>query len=322
MAGFLGLVALSAVVLVPVASGRTPTCRIHDRSARRSYTDLQSAVNAAHRGATLLVTGTCTGTTTIAKHLTLKGERRGATSAPTLDGAGASGSVLTIDAGVHVSVDSLTITGGNTSGQGGGISVNPGATVVLNHSTISGNAAGFGGGIASDYGRVILNHSRITANSATVDGGGADIYPGGALIVRRASRIDDNRADLNGGGIANFDSGTVMLKGGSTISGNAVAGSGGGVYNSCDGVAACTGAIALRDGSSIHDNAAGANGGGISNGGGTHNQPGLAVRLSHTSSVYGNAAGGDGGGIFNFSGALRGAVAEANVFDNAPDDIS
>src|SRR5207249_1959956 len=58
-------------------------------------------------GATLNITGTCTGTYEIAKNLTLAGTGGGAT----LDGQQA-GTVLTIDSGTKVDVSSLTITNG------------------------------------------------------------------------------------------------------------------------------------------------------------------------------------------------------------------
>jgi len=76
--------------------------------------------------------------------------------------------MLTIDAGATVTLNRLTITGGNTGIANSG-------TVTLNHSTITGNTAGQGGGIynfqvpgASPGATVTLaGTSTITGNTAS-----------------------------------------------------------------------------------------------------------------------------------------------------------
>jgi hypothetical protein len=314
----LGLAVLGVLVFVPVASGLGPGCKITNQATRETFAGLQSAVNAASPGDTLLLRGTCTGTTTVGIDVKLRGQRRGP-SAPTLD-AGGSGAVLTIDGGSRVAISSVMITGGTS----GGIVIDAGGMVMLEHSTVSGNGGAFGGGIANNGGTLIVNNSRVTNNTATVDGGGIDTYPAGAVTVLGASAIINNTAELNGGGISNFDSATVTLRG----SDNTAFGSGGGAYNSCDFAAPCTGGMTLRDASRLDDNIASGtgsppgNGGGISNGGGTSSQPGLTVTLSNGSRIDDNTAAQDGGGIFNNHGTLNGVVAGANVRRNSPDDVS
>lgn len=318
----LGLAVLGVLVLVPIASGLNPVCKITNEGTRETYAGLQSAVNAASPGDTLLVRGTCTGTTTVGIDLTLRGQRRGP-SAPTLD-ADRSGAVLTINDSSRVAISSVMITRGTS----GGIVIGAGGLVMLDHSTVSGNSGVFGGGIANNGGTLIVNNSRVTNNAATVDGGGIDTYPAGAVTVLGASAINNNSAELNGGGISNFDSATVTLRDSSNIRGNIAFGSGGGIYSSCDFAAPCTGGVTLRDASRLdHNTATGhgtppGNGGGISNGGGTSNQAGLTVTMSDGSRIYDNTAAQDGGGIFNHNGTLNGVVPRANVRRNSPDDVS
>lgn len=318
----LGLAVAGVLVVVPIASGLNPACKITDQATRKSYAGLQSAINAASQGDTLLVRGTCTGTATVAKDLNLRGQRRGP-SAPTLD-AGGSGAALTINDSNSVAISSVMITGGTS----GGIVIDAGGIVMLDHSTVSGNSGVFGGGIANNGGTLIVNNSRVTNNTATMDGGGIDTYPAGAVTVLGASAIKNNIAELNGGGISNFDAGTVTLRDSSRISRNDALGSGGGIYNSCDLAAPCTGGVALRDASRIDYNTASGNGtppgngGGISNGGGPSSQTGLTVTMSDGSRIYDNTAAQEGGGIFNNSGTLTGVVPGANVRRNTPDNVS
>lgn len=321
MVALLGLAVLGVWVFVPVASGLNRACNVTNHATGKIYGSLQSAVNAASPRETLLVRGTCTGTTTVGIDLNVRGQRRGP-SAPTLD-AGGSGAVLTVNDS-SVAISSLMI----SRGSAGGIVINAGGRVMLDHSTVSGNSGVFGGGIANNGGTLILNNSRVTNNTATVDGGGIDTYPAGAVTLLGASAIDNNRAELNGGGISNFDSATVTLRDRSGISGNTALGSGGGIYNSCDLAAPCTGGVILRDASRLYNNTASGNGtppgngGGISNGGGASSQSGLSVTMRGGSRIYNNTAAQDGGGIFNNNGTLNGVIPGANVRRNSPDNVS
>ena len=124
---------------------KTGTCKVTASGHR--YRSLQTAVNAAAAGATLSVAGTCTGTTTVGKNLTIGGHANA-----TLNG-GKAGSVLTIDAGASVTLNTLIITNGSgTEGSGGGI-YNFGPVTPKDHSTVSNNTAGsVGGGIYNNDG--------------------------------------------------------------------------------------------------------------------------------------------------------------------------
>jgi hypothetical protein len=303
-------IVVGAFAFVPVASASSPGCSITNKSSRESFTDLQSAVNAASAGDTLLVKDTCSGTTTVATDLTVTGRQpHGQSASATLDGGGA-GSVLTITPGVRVAIRSLTLTDGATAASdlGGGIT-DDGGVVTVSDSSISENSAMFGGGIENNQGKVVLRDSSVTDNTATIDGGGIDTFPSGTVTVRGDSRISDNTADLNGGGIAHFGSGALNLGGTTRVSDNSASLGGGGIDN------AQTGTVTLNNASAVEQNTAGGNGGGINNRGG-----GTVVMHGH-STVHDNTAGGNGGGIFNSGGLLKGVVPGGNVFGNAPDDV-
>src|SRR5207248_9543254 len=119
-------------------TGAAPLCRVVDTTTSQSYATLQAAVNAAAAGDTLVVKGTCTGSTTIDRNLTISGQGYGGNTRATLDG-GRNGSVLAVTSGVTVTLNTLIITGGS-SWVGGGI-YNYYGTVTLNDSSVSDNAA-------------------------------------------------------------------------------------------------------------------------------------------------------------------------------------
>ncbi len=94
----------------------------------------------------------------------------------------------------------------------------------MSNSTLSGNSAGSGGGIAN-LGTLTVSNSTLTGNSASSGGG---IYNrGGALLTVSNSTLSGNSAG-SGGGIANLGTLTVSN---STLTGNS-ASSGGGIEHS------------------------------------------------------------------------------------------
>jgi hypothetical protein len=205
-----GLAGSAVAGAPPAASAATPPCRVVDTGSNQSYTSFQDAVNAPATsvGDTLFVKGTCTGHTDVSKSLTITGQSNGGQKTTTLNGGGQT-SVLTIEPGITVTLNTLVITGGN-----GGI-FNFG-TVTLNGSTITGNlnpGGGVGGGIFN-RGTVTLNSSTITGNTAGQGGGIYNLQvPGTSATVTLAgsSTITDNTASGGpgaegaiGGGIFNF----------------------------------------------------------------------------------------------------------------------
>src|SRR5205823_12599914 len=79
--------------------------------------DLQSKLNSAASGSTILISGTCHGNFSIfGKTLTLKGNPTG-----TLDGQDAGNTLGDISGGFSLHLVQLTVTGGGSTGAGAGI---------------------------------------------------------------------------------------------------------------------------------------------------------------------------------------------------------
>jgi hypothetical protein len=254
--------------------------------------NLQAAITAAAPGSTLLIKGRCAGNFTVPKNLTLTGS-----PTATLDGVG-SGRTVTVAGGVVVTMNNLTITGGNVSGAGpagaGGGILSLTATLTLNHCLVTGNtASSAGGGIVSgslgpvQAGLLTLNSTSVTNNVAVGNGGGG------------------------GGGILNHN-GTAILNN-STVRGNSGPGGGGIASGNGNGGVGGGGVVTIT-GSSISGNTATAGpqggAGGIANGG--------TLTLTNSSVTGNQAVGGIGGGILNHGVAtISGSQISGNA---APDD--
>ncbi len=124
----------------------------------------------------------------ITSAITIKGKGH------TIDGNNGNWSVLNIAAGGSLTLNDTTVTGGNPTGDGGGIHVEFGA-FTLNNSTVSNNTAGdSGGGIFTDSATVTLNNSTVAENTAEINGGG--IFASNSPITLNNSLISGNVAFL------------------------------------------------------------------------------------------------------------------------------
>jgi hypothetical protein len=298
----LGLLAVAAVLYVPLAgAAAVPKCLIVNTSSDTSYPALQAAVDAATPGSTLKLKGTCFGTATINTSLTLTGQFNPGFGTPTLDGDNL-GSVVSVGAGVNVTINNLTITHG-IADFGGGI-YNDGGTVTLtgSSSVVSNTAYVLGGGIFNVGALTLNNNSSVTGNTARVGGGIFNNGYNDTVTLNDRSVVKGNTAIDNGGGIDNF--GALTLNGSSSVTANtAPSGVGGGIIN--------VGTVTLNGSSSVASNTAYVLGGGIFNVG--------ALTLNNSSSVTGNTAS-FGGGIFN-----AGAVTlndSSLVTGNSPDNCA
>lgn len=250
---FMASIALAATFLAAtLAVAASPTeCRVHNLDTGITKGNLQRAVKAARPGDRLTLRGTCQGSTTIGKSLTIRGVRTVTSGVAALDGAGRSG-VLVVKARVTVTLRSVTVRRG-AAPTGGGI-LNQG-TLVLGDVVVRGNSAAYGGGVFN-YGRLTLNgSSSIRANTAL---GPAGASGRSAASVEPLSPVDTLTPDSSGGGVLN--AGTLTLNGSSTIRGNTTDAWGGGVLNG--------GTLTLNGSSAIRANSAEL-GGGIYDQGGT-----------------------------------------------------
>jgi hypothetical protein len=149
----------------------------------------------------------------------------GAGTGITLNGGG--NRVFLIEPGIAADISGLTITGGVAllAGAGGGI-LNEGF-LSLSNSSVTGNIAAFGGGIAN-VGSGALTMTGDTTNNNTATGSGGGVYNSSQLTIINCT-IAVNIA-VHGGGIANAHG--VLMMGNSTVASNTVTGSqadGGGI---------------------------------------------------------------------------------------------
>lgn len=148
-----------------------------------------------------------------------------------------------------VSISGVTIRNGQ-GGNGGGIENATTVTLTIINSTLSGNAAGLGGGVFNSGTLTIIN-STFSNNMASQGGG---IYnPGSGMLTITNSTFSGNAAPVAGG--ASFNVGTLQIAN-TTLSDNSSP-LGGGVFN----------IGTLQIGNTILN--AGASGANIANNGGT-----------------------------------------------------
>ena len=191
-------------------------------------------------------------------------------------------------AGTLVVAD-VTITGGDATGDGGGLLTTNGSSVQIMGSTFAGNqAVGSGGGASTpSAGGVTVSGSRFVDNAAGPggDGGGLDASSGGAQVAVSTSAFEGNVAGVDGGGlIASGGSANVEVTDSSFV-GNVAGDDGGGHYS------AGGSAVLSVTGSTYAGNEAGERGGGAYLGG-----DGPAKALVD-STLVGNVAGVAGGGV-------------------------
>ena len=123
---------------------------------------------------TITLTGTQLELSNTSETETITGPAAGVT----VSGGGMS-RVFQVDAAVTASISGLTITGGTTTGNGGGLA-NFGTTTLTN-CTVSGNSASYHGGGLSSYGTTTLTNCTVSGNSASDGGGG--LYNGGTATL-------------------------------------------------------------------------------------------------------------------------------------------
>jgi len=227
-------------------------------------------------------------------------------------------------------IDGLTITGGWSSDDGGGIygSGGNGELTVVN-SIVSGNTAlSNGGGIAGEY-SLTFTVADSTISDNTADSGGGIYVASSSELTLVNSSVEGNSADLYGGGIYSYEYGEISVYN-STISGNSAGSSGGGIHGKTYGV------ITVTDSSVIANS--GSNGGGIygrrspvtvlnstvsenvatNAGGGIYTNDCSLTTMNAT--IVGNLAGFDGGGIYETDTAiLHNTVVAENLAGSNPD---
>jgi predicted outer membrane repeat protein len=147
--------------------------------------------------------------------------------------AGQGGGIL--DAGTLI-VDEGTFSG-NTAANGGAVSISAGATARITDALFAGNTTtGVGGGAIINFGTLTLNGSILTGNTAPINGGALNTQPAGTSRISQSTFTRNTSGGL-GGAISNL--GTTSLFG-STVRLNKGSG-GGGIANGSPGT------VTLRD---------------------------------------------------------------------------
>ena len=349
-----------ALIGLPVSAfAAGASCVVRAQGTPVTYTSVQAALDASPTGATLLVRGTCVGTTVVARNATIRAAPVRASYRATLDGA-LGGSVITVNAGVTLKLERLVITRGffsfsdphpggggilnrgtltltrsvvkeSTGHQGGGIA-NLGTATIL-HSAIDHNGNYEGGNIWNS-GTLVVKDSKITRGVGRFGQGIWNASGGSATLIRSSVTDSDRGLLFSGGGIENH--GDLTLRH-SDVSRNASIW-GGGILNE---------GIAHIESSTVSNNVGDNGGGGILNGpaffpgsgaekiflvnskisgntanfgGGVYNKG--VVTADGPSRIGGNTAGGmgQGGGIFNDTGAsVVGVTTDTFSPPNIPD---
>lgn len=129
----------------------------------------------------------------------------------TIDATNRSGSVLTIHGKIAVSLDTLSITGANTGGSGGGIDFDGAGTLDVTNVDVRNNHAGRGGGLyanGSGSGLTVhLHHDTdIFNNSADHSAGGIRVQGSTRLFMLEGGHVSNNTVNASdddgaGGGI-------------------------------------------------------------------------------------------------------------------------
>ena len=171
------LVLAGGLLAAPAASAQT--IGVNCASA-----NLQTKIDNATTGSTLLIKGTCHGQFAIGKDLTLKGN-----PTATIDGD-SGGTTLTVTGARSIHLRSLIVTGGLAE-RGAGIDQEGGGLLTLDHVTLRGNqaagASAVGGGIFGQHAVVAIRNSTIANNHAVSSGSGLAVAQGAAAEVQNGS---------------------------------------------------------------------------------------------------------------------------------------
>jgi hypothetical protein len=221
---------------------------------------VQRAIDLAPAGGIVYICpGTYNETIVINKNLTLIGAGSGESPADTVLNANGAGRVVTATSGFNLGLESIRITGGIVTGDGGGIYFfgdGEQKSLTMTDCVVSANRAdgsfdsGRGGGIFNEDGKLAMTGCSVVGNSAFATGGG--IYTELGSVTLDGSSVTGRNAAKRGGGIYN-DAGTVTLRSNSSVTDNDAAdpppagGSGGGIFNS-------DGTVIIEPGSSVTPN--------------------------------------------------------------------
>jgi VCBS repeat-containing protein/predicted outer membrane repeat protein len=151
---------------------------------------------------------------------------RGAGSGTTIINGGSIDRIFDLRGSADATVIGVTITGGNTTEDGGGLRVSKNAVLTLSQAVVSGNSTTRKAGGLFNDGTATLTNVSIVGNNSGSDGGG--INNSGGLELTNVT-IAGNTAN-RGGGLHHDGAGSTLEMTSVTVSGNTATTQGGGIY--------------------------------------------------------------------------------------------
>jgi len=140
--------------------------------------------------------------------------------------------LFVVNNGITATFANLTITGGTSTGTGGGALANNGTLIVAGSVFASNTTTTVNGGAILNTGTLTITGSTFANNTATSSGGGGALFNSGTVTIT-GSTFTGNTAPMttgSGGAIYN-DLGESLTITNSTFTGNTSANKGGAIYN-------------------------------------------------------------------------------------------
>jgi uncharacterized protein YjdB len=200
--------------------------------------------------------------------------------------------LIRVNGGTLVLEDGVHITGNTSSNDGGGVYVNDGTFTMSGDAEIHHNTAERGGGVyVFSGGTFEMNGGEISNNTATSNGGGVYVYSGSGTFEMNGGEISSNTANASGGGV--YDNGSFTMTN-AKITKNTADSNGGGV--------SAYGSFTMT-GSEISGNTA-KWGGGVSMSGSSNPKFEMTGGTISGNTATGNAANDGGGGVAVYTGTF------------------
>lgn len=158
---------------------------------------------------TIYITGSITDNATVATTLkagTLSIQKESSASSATITGSSTTKPVITIEKPIDISMDSIKITGGQSSGDGGAINKTCGGDLSISSCTFETNSCtGNGGAIYNKLGKLELYNTEIYESTAGADGGAVYADVGSTVVIFGTTKLgysgsDQNKAESGRGG--------------------------------------------------------------------------------------------------------------------------
>ncbi len=151
---------------------------------------------------------------------------RGAGATTTIINGQSIDRIFDIHGSAKLTISGVTITGGDTRDNGGGLAVSRNASLAMSDAVVSGNSTNKNGGGLYNAGSLTMTNVMVSNNVAGTDGGG--LNNAGIATLAKVTFAGNSAAD--GGGISHDGVGSTLSLINVTLSGNNATSDGGGLY--------------------------------------------------------------------------------------------